>query len=113
VRICLLTNQDLDATPYVDEELPCDPRPYLPEATWKVATLKKATAVEQVTRLASEGFDLFFNLCDGAADDDTTSGIEVVQTLEKFGVPFTGATSRRVSACVWGRTNTVAQNRSE
>jgi D-alanine-D-alanine ligase len=65
----------------------------LPEATWHVAVLKKSAAVEQVTRLASQGFDLFFNLCDGAADDDTTPGIEVVLTLEKLGVPFTGATS--------------------
>ncbi len=93
MRICLLTNQDLDANPYVDEEPLCDPRPCLPEATWQVATLQKATAVEQVTGLVGEGFDLFFNLCDGAADDDTTPGIEVVHTLEKFGVPFTGATS--------------------
>jgi D-alanine-D-alanine ligase len=93
MRICLLTNQDLDADPFVDAEPPCDPRPWLPEATWQVATLKKSTAVEQLTRLVSEEFDLFFNLCDGAADDDTTPGIEVVQTLEKVGVPFTGATS--------------------
>jgi D-alanine-D-alanine ligase len=45
-----------------------------------------------VTRLIEEGFDLFFNLCDGAADQDIP-GIEVVQTLEEHGVAFTGATS--------------------
>jgi D-alanine-D-alanine ligase len=93
MRIRLLTNQDLDAVPFVDAEPPCDPRPYLPEATWHVAPLKKSTAVEQVTALAGNGFDLFFNLCDGAADDETTPGIEVVLTLEKLGVPFTGAMS--------------------
>ena len=91
MRICLLTNQDLDADPFPADDWPCDPRPYLPEATWEVATLKKATAVEQVSALAGNGFDLFFNLCDGAADDTTTPGIEVVHTLEEFGVPFTGA----------------------
>jgi D-alanine-D-alanine ligase len=94
MRICLLTNQDLDADPFVDEESPCDPRPYLPEAAWHVATLRKSTAIEQVTTLARDGVDLFFNLCDGAADDDTSPGIEVVLTLEKLGVPFTGATSK-------------------
>ena len=54
--------------------------------------LEKPTSVEQVTRRIQQGFDLFFNLCDGAADQDTP-GIEVVQTLEAHGVAFTGATS--------------------
>jgi D-alanine-D-alanine ligase-like ATP-grasp enzyme len=54
--------------------------------------LEKATSVKQVTRRIREGFDLFFNLCDGAADQ-TTPGIEVVKTLEEHGVAFTGATS--------------------
>ena len=93
MRICLLTTQHLDADPFPADDWPCDPRPFLPEATWHVATLRKRTAVKQVTRLVREGFDLFFNLCDGAADQDVP-GIEVVRTLEDLGVPFTGATSR-------------------
>jgi D-alanine-D-alanine ligase len=92
MRICLLTTQDLDADPFPDDDWPCDPRPFLPEATWHVATLKKETSVEHVTRLVDEKYDLFFNLCDGAADQDIP-GIEVVRTLERLGVPFTGATS--------------------
>jgi D-alanine-D-alanine ligase len=92
VRICLLTTQDLDADPFPEDDWPCDPRPVLPEATWHVATLHKNDSVEQVTRLVRAGYDLFFNLCDGAADQDV-AGIEVVQTLERFGVPFTGGTS--------------------
>ena len=92
MRICLLTNQDLLATPFPSDDWPCDPRPFYPEAQWHVEYLKKATSVEQVTRLIERGFDLFFNLCDGAADQDT-AGIEVVQTLEAHGVAFTGATS--------------------
>ena len=93
MRICLLTTQHLDADPFPADDWPCDPRPFLPEATWHVATLKKRTAVKQVTRLVREGYDLFFNLCDGAADQNVP-GIEVVRTLEDLGVPFTGATSR-------------------
>jgi D-alanine-D-alanine ligase len=92
MRICLLTNQDLLADPFPRGDWPCDPRPYCPEAHWHVEYLRKATSVEQVTRLIDEDFDLFFNLCDGAADQDT-AGIEVVLTLEKHGVAFTGATS--------------------
>jgi D-alanine-D-alanine ligase len=64
----------------------------MPEAAWHVETLTRATSVERVRALARNGFDLFFNLCDGAADQDEP-GIEVVRTLEALGVPFTGATS--------------------
>ena len=93
MRICLLTTQDLDANPFPPDDWPCDPRPFLPEEQWHVETLNKKTSVEVITRLVEGGeFDLFFNLCDGAADQGIP-GIEVVETLEKLGVPFTGATS--------------------
>jgi len=92
MRICLLTTQRLDADPFPQNDWPCDPRPFLPDATWHLGVLKKATAVRRVIALSRKGFDLFFNLCDGAWDE-ATPGIEVVQTLERLGVPFTGATS--------------------
>jgi D-alanine-D-alanine ligase len=57
-----------------------------------VEYLKKSNSVEQVSRRIQEGFDLFFNLCDGAADQ-RIPGIEVVKALEAQGVAFTGATS--------------------
>lgn len=51
------------------------------------------TAVKQVVKLIkSSKYDLFFNLCDGGWDEDR-AGEEVVRTLEKFNVPFTGASS--------------------
>jgi D-alanine-D-alanine ligase len=92
VRICLLTNQNLLADPFPADDWPCDPRPFYPDAHWEVECLEKATSVKQVTRRIREDFDLFFNLCDGAADQNTP-GIEVVKTLEEHGVAFTGATS--------------------
>jgi D-alanine-D-alanine ligase-like ATP-grasp enzyme len=92
MRICLLTNQDLLADPFSSDDWPCDPRPFFPEAQWDVEFLEYRTSVEQVTRRIRQGFDLYFNLCDGAADQ-RIPGIEVVQTLEEYGVPFTGATS--------------------
>jgi D-alanine-D-alanine ligase len=93
MKICLLTNQDLDTVPFPENDWPCDPRPFYPEAEWHVETLKdKWSASAQVEALLGNGFDVFFNLCDGAADQ-TTPGIEVIQTLEKHGVPFTGANS--------------------
>ena len=93
MRVCLLTSQDLDADPFPEDDWPCDPRPFLPEADWTVVPLIKKTSEWTVERLVESGsFDLFFNLCDGAADEDSP-GIEVVQTLERLQVPFTGATS--------------------
>jgi D-alanine-D-alanine ligase-like ATP-grasp enzyme len=92
MRICLLTNQDLLADPFAADDWPCDPRPFFSGAQWQVEYLKKSTSVEQITRRIQQGFDLFFNLCDGAADQGTP-GIEVVKTLEEHGVAFTGATS--------------------
>jgi len=92
VRICLLTTQDLDADPFPKDDWPCDPRPFIPEATWQVAILEGKDCVDEVARLATEDFDVYFNLCDGAADQNIP-GIEVVQTLERMQVPFTGATS--------------------
>ena len=92
MRICLLTNQDLLADPFAVDDWPCDPRPFFSGAQWQVEYLKKSTAVEQIARRIWQGFDLFFNLCDGATDQGIP-GIEVVKTLEEHGVAFTGATS--------------------
>jgi D-alanine-D-alanine ligase len=92
MRICLLTNQNLLADPFAADDWPCDPRPFYPDAHWQVECLEKSSSVDQVRRRIHEGFDVFFNLCDGAADQDSP-GIEVVKTLEEHGVAFTGATS--------------------
>ena len=94
LQICLLTTQDLDADPFPEDDWPCDPRPFMPEASWHVATLSgKVQSVRQVESLIDENrFDVFFNLCDGAADQDLP-GIEVIRKLEERGVAFAGACS--------------------
>lgn len=92
MRICLLTDQELDQDPLPADDWPCDPRPFLPEAEWDLLTLVKEEAVAQVIEASRRGYDLYFNLCDGAWDEGRV-GIEVVQALEWLDVPFTGATS--------------------
>ena len=93
LRICLLTDDYGGSdSPLGAVDLPCDPRPYLPEADWNRVALRKSTAIAQLTGLAREHYDLFFNLCDGAWDEDRP-GIEVVQALERLGQAFTGANS--------------------
>jgi len=91
MRVCLLTTQKLDVDPFPEDDWPCDPRPFLPEAEWEVVTLRKATCVKKLISLSRRGFDVFFNLCDGAWDEGRP-GIDVVQTLEQLNVPFTGGT---------------------
>jgi D-alanine-D-alanine ligase len=89
----VLTYAYADSTsPFKDLDLPCDPRPYLPDADWQYVALQKSTAVATVVELAGQGFDVFLNLCDGAWGEDRP-GIEVVEALERLGVAFTGATS--------------------
>ena len=93
MKICLLSYDYHGAGPS-DGSPPvsCDPRPYLPEAEWTEVELEKETAVGRIMTLAQEGYDLFFNFCDGAWDSGAP-GIEVVHALERLDVPFTGATS--------------------
>ena len=92
-RICLLTDAYIGSDSLLKEyDLPCDPRPFLPEAEWERIVLEKSTAVRRIIELGRRDFDLFFNLCDGAWDEDRP-GIEVVQALERLGQAFTGATS--------------------
>lgn len=94
MRVCLLTDQDLDAVPFDPDDWPCDPRPFLPDARVDVLTLEKESAVAQVVEAhRNREYDLYFNLCDGAWDEGRV-GIEVVQALEWLDVPFTGADSR-------------------
>jgi D-alanine-D-alanine ligase len=53
--------------------------------------IEKAKCVQQILQLVkSKKYDVFVNLCDGAWDEDR-AGAEVVTTLEKFNVPYTGA----------------------
>ena len=53
--------------------------------------LHKASSHRDVRSLVySKKYDVFFNLCDGAADEDR-AGEDVVRALEEFNVPFTGA----------------------
>ena len=92
MRICLLTDQNLNAKRFPKDDWPCDPRPFLPEAKWSAIELWKEYAVQQIIEESRKKYDVFFNLCDGAWDEGRV-GVEVVQTLEWLDLPFTGADS--------------------
>src|SRR5438128_1331041 len=79
-------------TPFKNFDPPSALDRYLPGRECTAFQICKATAVRQVVDIARMSFDLIINLCDGAWDEDR-AGIEVVQTLERLGVAFTGAGS--------------------
>jgi D-alanine-D-alanine ligase-like ATP-grasp enzyme len=79
-------------SPFKQLDPVCDPARFLPEFDCTNFHLHKRTSVRQVAEIAREGFDVAFNLCDGAWEEDRP-GIEVVQALERLNVAFTGAGS--------------------
>src|SRR5947209_6072417 len=93
MKICILepSYQNSDS-PMKDYDPPADVIRHLEDHECETVYVHKATAVRQVVELSRRDFDVFINLCDGAWDEDRP-GIEVVQTLERLGLPFTGATS--------------------
>ena len=92
MRVRLLTYDEREnGVPRSEPQLSADPRPFI-DAQWEVVELEKATAVPRLIALSRTPADLYFNLCDGSWDSDAP-GIEVVQTLERLGLPFTGATA--------------------
>jgi D-alanine-D-alanine ligase-like ATP-grasp enzyme len=53
--------------------------------------LHKLSVYRQLKGLAREGYDIFVNLCEGYPEWDVP-GIEVIDTLERLGLPYTGPT---------------------
>ena len=102
--VCLLTNQDVDDPSISEYDWACDPRPYLPEADWHTVELgDKADSPREVRDLIKHGvdgrpIDVFFNLCDGGADQDDRPGIEVIRVLERANAAFTGAMATDTTA---------------
>lgn len=59
--------------------------------SFDIIEIKKDSAVATIRDLVKSGkYAFFLNHCDGAWDE-VTAGIEVVQTLSRYNVPYTGA----------------------
>ena len=91
MKICVLSDAyEGSESPLAEVDQVCDPAPYMPDHRCDHVFLRKATAVRDLIQLARRGYDLFFNLCDGAWDEDRP-GIAVGQPLERLDCAFTGA----------------------
>lgn len=102
VRVCVLACSYEDSESALKEyegDLIQTPQHFFSDAdkedyVFELHLIKKATAYRQIRQLImSKKYDVFYNQCDGAKDEDR-AGVEVVQTLEEFNVPFTGAMSK-------------------
>ncbi|MBI2758218.1 MAG: hypothetical protein HYX49_06030 [Chloroflexi bacterium] len=83
MRVCVL---------YDEETYGFTPAAFLKDFDWEMITLSRPVK-NKLAALAKENrFDVYFNLCDGAADEDYP-GLDVVQALEELNLPFTGASS--------------------
>ncbi len=91
MKIAVLSSSyDGSQVPYKNLDPEYDPAQYLPDHDCTHFRILKTTAVRQVIDVARQGFEVVINLCDGAWDEDR-AGVEVVQTLERLNVAFTGA----------------------
>ncbi len=85
MRVCVL---------YDDETWGFTPAEFLKHypCEWEMVTFSRPVR-EKIRKLAEENrYDVYFNLCDGSSDEDYP-GLDVVQALEEFNLPFTGASS--------------------
>lgn len=55
--------------------------------------LRKASVHRQLREAAGQGFDIFVNLCEGYLDWEIPS-IDVIWTLDRLGLPYTGSPAR-------------------
>ena len=88
MRVCVLSDEEITHF---------DPSPFLKDYEWEMVTMT-APVMEKIRALAeSKKYDIFINICEGYEfedDEDDQLGyqaIEIVQALEAFGLPFTGA----------------------
>src|SRR5512135_125772 len=86
MRVCVL---------YDDETYGFTPAEFLKHypCEWEMVTFSRPVR-EKIRRLAMENrYDVYFNLCDGSSDEEYP-GLDVVEALEEFNLPFTGASSK-------------------
>ena len=83
MKICVLNDPTWDD--------PFDPSPYLTRYDWELHDIHFDDIVPRLIELSGRGYDVFMNMCDGAADEPDRPGIEVALALEALNLPFTGA----------------------
>jgi D-alanine-D-alanine ligase len=94
VKICVLQpDYSASSVDYRHYDPTRDLSALLPGHTVDHVALNKLTTYRQLKRLSAQGYDIFVNLCEGYLDWDIPS-IDVIESLERLGLPFTGPTAK-------------------
>src|SRR5262249_52956436 len=94
LRVAVLHGSSRGSTaPFSELDPPADPARHLPQHTFTDVWVHKMTAARQTAEVAAGEFDVGLNLCGGGWEEDRP-GIEVVLTLEREHMAFTGASSQ-------------------
>jgi D-alanine-D-alanine ligase-like ATP-grasp enzyme len=97
-KVCVLISSydDIESDTKEFDNIECTPKHYFSYTdnyVFETHKISKKTSQETINALVlSKKYDVFFNLCDGAKDEDR-AGVDVVLALEENNVPFTGAKS--------------------
>ena len=82
MRVCVFYDEEFSLDEFLSQ-YPCE---------WDLHILSRPVH-ETIRQLAAEArYDVYFNLCDGPLEG-TSPGLDMVQALEEFNLPFTGASS--------------------
>src|SRR5574341_632237 len=82
MRVCVLYDEGCSLEEFLSQ-YPCE---------WELQVLRRPVR-DRIRQLAESGnYDVYFNLCDGPLEGNTP-GLDLVQALEEFNLPFTGAYS--------------------
>ncbi|MEP6589940.1 MAG: SET domain-containing protein-lysine N-methyltransferase [Gemmatimonadota bacterium] len=93
MKICVLQpDYSASTVDYRHYDPPRDLAVILPQHDVHHVALDKRTTYRQIKALAREGHEVFINLCEGYLEWDVPS-IDVIQTLERLDLPFTGPPS--------------------
>lgn len=93
LRVCVLQPDYAASTvDYRNYDPPRDLTAWLPGCVVHHEMLDKRTTYRQLRACAARGYDIYVNLCEGYLDWDVPS-IDVIQSLELLGLPYTGPTA--------------------
>jgi len=82
MRVCVFYDEEYSLDEFLSQ-YPCE---------WDLHILQRPVR-DTIRQLAEQSrYDVYFNLCDGPLEG-TTPGLDLVQSLEEFNLPFTGADS--------------------
>ncbi len=93
MKVCVLQpDYSTSSVDYQHYDPPRDLAPLLPGHHVDHVFLNKLTTHRQLRHLASQGYDIFVNLCEGYLDWDVPS-VDVIDALARLRLPHTGPTA--------------------